>query len=343
MATVSVAILGLGRVGASVALALKRYNSSKDAAHQFEVTCADLRAGVREDAQKMNLPGKIERNLYEAARGRDIVVLALPYADVQAAYKSLAREFRPGAVVLDTSPLKQPSLNWAQANLPQEVHMVGITPVINPKYLFDGLDDTLHAQADLFDKGNMLLMPSVSAVPEAIALATDFSVILGSTPHFADPIEHDSLVALTDGLPGLLGVALFYTAHRREGWNDAQRITNAPFGRLTHQLYDTHPDDLRDAWLHNRDSLIMHLDALMETLRLFRGILAQTDQTALEGALIESSEAYSAWVNRRHNARWDEEKSGDKGTSLGGLMMTNLMGGFISKRLQGRKNGDDQT
>src|SRR5512145_1206793 len=124
MATVSVAVLGLGRIGASVALALKRYNEKKDVQHQFEVITADLRAGVRDEAAQMGLPGKIERNLFDAVQGRDIVVLALPYADVEAAYKTLAPELRPGAVVLDTSPLKGPSLKWAAAHLPTEVHQV---------------------------------------------------------------------------------------------------------------------------------------------------------------------------------------------------------------------------
>ncbi len=342
MANVSVGILGLGRVGASVALALKRYNANKDAQHQFEVACADLRAGVREDAARLALPGKIERNLFDVARGRDIVVLALPYADIPSAYKTLAPEFRPGAVVLDMSPLKQPSLKWAAASLPAEVHMVGVTPIVNPQYLFDGLDDTQHAVADLFDKGTMLLMPSVSAVREAVELASDFAVILGSTPHFADPAEHDSLVALTDMLPGVLGVAAFYTAARREGWQDAQRFTNPAFGRLTHQLFDTHPDDLRDAWLNNRDSLLRHLDAVTQTLQTFRTILAQNDQAALEGALIEASEAYSAWINRRHNARWEEETAVERGETLGGTMMNSLMGGFLSKRLGGRRSEDEK-
>ncbi|MBI5666757.1 MAG: prephenate dehydrogenase [Chloroflexi bacterium] len=340
MANVSVAVLGMGRLGASVALALKRYNERKDAPHQFEVVCADLRVGAREDAAALGL--KVERNLFDAVQNRDIVVLALPYADVPSAYKTLAREFRPGAVLLDLSPLKQPSLKWAEANLPNEVHMVGMTPIVNPAYLFDGLDDTRHAAADLFDKGNILLVPGVSAIRDAIELASDFSVILGATPHFVDPAEHDSLMALTDNLPGLLGVAAFYTAYKRQGWNDAQRLTNPGFGRLTHQLHDTHPDDLRDTWLNNRDSLLRHLDAVLDTLQTFRSILATNDRDALDGALTDASEAYSTWINRRHNARWEQETPRESGPTLGGQMMNSLMGGFLSRRLGGRKNGDEK-
>lgn len=90
MATVSVAILGLGRTGASMALALKRYNERKDAVHNFTVTYADTRAGIREDAKTIGLD-KVERDVFNAAANQDIVVIALPYADVNAAYKILGK------------------------------------------------------------------------------------------------------------------------------------------------------------------------------------------------------------------------------------------------------------
>ena len=341
MATISVAILGLGRMGASIGLALKRYNERKDAAHTFEVTYADMRAGVREDAKKIGLD-KIERDVFTTAVNRDIVVIALPYADVQTAYKNLGNEIRPGAVVLDTSPLKQPSLGWAKQYLHKEAHLVGITPILNPKYLFDGLDDTLHAQADLFDNGNMLLMPSVTCIKEAVELASDFSNLLGAKPHFVDPAEHDSLVAATEGLPGVVGLAVFYTMMKSQGWSDSQRLTNPPFGRLTHQLYDTHPDDLRDAWLQNRDNLVRQIDDVVGTLQTFRGILAQNDKTALESALIEASDTYSAWINRRFNAKWDTKETDANSPSIGNMLMTGFMGSFLTRRITGNKNGDEK-
>jgi prephenate dehydrogenase len=340
MPTVSVAILGLGRIGASVALALKRYNQKKDAPHKFDLALADTRPGIRDDAQTLGLGDKIERDVFRAVQGKDIIVLALPYADVETAYKSLAQDLRPGVVILDTAPLKQPSLAWA-SKLPKEVHMVGVTPVLNPAYLFDGLDDTLHARADLFDNGSILLMPSVSAVKEAVELASDFSTILGATPHFVDPLEHDSLMAATEGLPNLLGVVLFYMANRGQGWGDAQRVTNPAFARLTRPLHDTHPDDLRDAWLHNRQNLIRQVDQYLEALMVVRNLLAQNDQATLEALLSESSDAYSSWINRRHSARWDHDAKPET-PGLGSLMMGGLMGGFLSKRLGGSKGDEDK-
>jgi prephenate dehydrogenase len=341
MANVSVAILGVGRLGASMGLSLKRYSERKDASHNFNVTYADIRAGIREDAKKVGLD-KVERDVFSAAENHDIVVIALPYADVQTAYKNLGDFIRPGAVVLDASPLKQPSLEWAKQYLNKEAHLIGITPILNPKYLFDGLDDTLHAQPDLFDNGTMLLTPSVTAIKEAVELASDFANLLGAKPHFLDPVEHDSLVAATDGLPNLVGMAVFYTLMKGGGWGDSQRLTNPSFGRLTHQLYDTHPDDLRDAWMNNRENLVRQIDDLVRTLQTFRGLLAQNDRIAVESALIESSDAYSAWVNRRFNAKWDEKEAAPRTPSVGNVLMTGLMGTFLTRRISGDKNGQDE-
>ena len=342
MANVTVAVLGLGRIGASVALALRRYSERKDARHTFEVTCADLRTGVREDASKVGLGDKIERDLFSSVAKRDIVVLAMPLAEMQDAYKVIAADLRAGAVLLDMSVLKQQSLEWAGKYLGTDVHMVGMTPIINPKYLHDGLDDTLHAAADLFDKGSMLVMPTPNCAKEAVELAIDFAGLLGATPHFYDPAEYDGIVGLTEGIPVLLGLASFYTATRTPGWTDAQRVTNPAFGRLTHHLYDTHPDDLRDLLLQNSDNVVRHTDELISTLQSLRDVLARKDQDALEAALEQAADAYNGWINRRSNGKWDDTKDEPSGTSFAGNMMTGLMGGYFAKRLRGGKNGDEK-
>jgi len=342
MANVTVAVLGLGRIGTSVALALKRYNERKDARHVFEVTCADMRTGVREDAAKMGLGDKLERDLFTAAAKRDIIVLALPLADVQDAYKSIAPDLRAGAVILDMSVLKQQSLEWADKYLSKEVHMVGMTPIINPKYLHDGLDDTLHAAADLFDKGSMLMMPTPRSAKEAVELATDFAGLLGATPHFYDPAEHDGIIGLTEGLPALIALASFYMASQSSGWSDVQRVTNPAFGRLTHHLYDTHPDDLRDLLLQNRESVIRHTDEFSGLLQSFRNLIAKNDQDAIEAALGQAADDYNAWINKRSSGKWDDGREEVSGSSFAGNMMSGLMGGFLANRFKGDKNGNDK-
>ncbi|MCA9910618.1 MAG: prephenate dehydrogenase/arogenate dehydrogenase family protein, partial [Anaerolineae bacterium] len=192
---IEVAILGLGRVGTSVGLALERYNARKNAKQKFQVVGFDPRPGVAPAAEKMGALQHTVRNAYDAVAGKDVVFIAMPYAEVEMTFREIADGLREDAVVLDASSLKTPSLEWRAKLLPAHAHLVGVTPVVNPRYLFDGLDDTEHAAVDFFDEGFMLVMPDPRAAKAAVELATDFSSLLGATPHFLDPDEQDGLIA----------------------------------------------------------------------------------------------------------------------------------------------------
>lgn len=337
MPEIAIALLGMRRLGASMGLALKRHNQ-KNAQHKFKITAYDSDSARAKLAQKMGAADEVALQPENAVRGKDIVVLATPYGETRSTYDYIAAALRPGAVVLDTSPLNQTALAWGKKSLPQEVHQICIRPIINPKYLYEGLDETERATDDYFDKGTILLMPSVTCVPEAVELAGDFARILGARAHYVDPAEHDGLSAATDVLPSLLGVAYFYQMMRNAGWIDSQRLTNPAFGMLTHPLFDTHPDDLRDIWLHSGDDVVRAVDELMLTLRNFRMLLAQKDQAAVEAVLDVASKEYEAWVNRRYNDRWtDDEKLESKAPGLGDVM-GGMFGGFLARR--GKKDDE---
>ncbi len=335
--TIQVGILGLGRVGASVGLALKRYNARKDARQQFAITgfASDNRqaTGSREAVDHQ------ARNLREAASDRDIVIMALPYREVQEAYRVVGQELRSGAVLLDMSPLKLPSQTWA-SKLADEAHMVGVTPVLNPQYLYDGLDDTEHARADLFDGGTLLLLPSPKCDPAAVELASDFGGLLGMTPLYGDPAEHDVWAAAMEGLPAALSVAAFYALNHADGWDDARKLGNASFGRLTHHLFDQHPDDVRDLLLNNRDNTIHQIDATLEALRALRDVLAADDRRTLEEMLISTMDTYVMWLVHRREGKWERS---DKPTNVSksDLFMNGMFGGYLTKRIRGEKDDDE--
>jgi prephenate dehydrogenase len=342
MNTINVSIIGLGRISASVGLALKRYNARKDARQRFTVTGYDPLDAAVTAARNRGAVDATTRSALEAAANKDVLILALPYRDVQAAYRAIAAEVRAGTVILDLAPLKAPSQQWAAKYLKADTFAIGAAPVINSAYLFDGANDVEHAAPDLFDSGHMLLMPPTSAPKEAVELAADFSEILGATPHFADAAEYDAWAAAIDGLPAALGIAAFHALYRRDVWNDARRAANPAFARLTQSLNDTHPDDLRDLLLNNRDNLTRQIDAALESLHTLRDILAQGDQSALEGLLIESAETYQVWAARRQRGEWDESAGQPKRESSAEIFMSGLFGTAVSKRLRGdNKKGDD--
>jgi hypothetical protein len=72
----------------------------------------------------------------------------------------------------------------------------------------------------------------------------------------------------------------------------------------------------------------------MLTLKEVRGRIVEKDETGLEAFLIDASDDYQIWINKRHNSVWE----GDTGTSNISMEHTiagNLFGGSIAKRLFG--------
>lgn len=339
MAEVQVAILGLNRIGTSIGMALKKYSSRAGAKHQFRVTGYSTRNDEVKTAQKMGAVDAVSAQPSDAARGKDVVVMVMPYAEVEAAYQFIAQDLRPGAVVLDFSPLKQGPLKWAAKHLSRDAHMVGLSPLFNPARIFESINVADRASADLFDEGVMLAMPSVTSIPEAIELATDFGGILGARTQFTDPAEHDSLMAATEVIPALLGLGYYSAISRATGWGDVQRNTNPNFGVLTHHLFDTHPDDLvamlRDARLDS----IRVLDTVMGTLRELRTALSNDDRDTLESVASDASESYEQWYNKRYHWKFDD---GKVTTPDAPGMMTSLFGSFLGNRLRGGKSDDEK-
>ncbi len=339
--TISVGIIGLGRIGASIGLALKRYNARKDARQQFAVTGYAADNVEAQNAKTIAAVDHVVRSIVDAASEKDIIVLALPYRDVQAAYQLIGHDLRGGSVLIDTSPLKLPSQEWATKYLNADAHMVGVTPVLNPKYMFGGLDDAEAASADLFDGGALMLLPSANTAGDAVELATDFAQLLEMSPQFGDPAEHDAWIASMEGLPAVLGLGAFYALHRRDGWNDARRVGNPSFGRLTHHLYDQHPDDLRDLLLNNRDNLVRQIDATVEALEALRGLLASNDRAALEEVLISTMDTYALWVAQRREGRWDKPNNSASKVTKSDLLVNGMFGSFLGKRMKRDQGGAD--
>ncbi|GAB4524955.1 MAG: hypothetical protein OHK0046_40200 [Anaerolineae bacterium] len=341
MADVSVAILGLGRLGASIGLALKRYNRT-GSEHTFTIGGYDTDPENVRTAQKMGAVDEANNRPESIVKNRDIVVMAMPYGEVGAAYDLIKQNLRPGVVILDLSALKGGSTQWAQKNLSEDTHLVCAAPIVNPAYLFSGTNETRLASEDYFDKGVMYLMPGVKSIKEAIALAGDFARILGSDVRFADAIEYDALVASTEALPNLLGVVYFHALLRSQGWEDVQRFSNPAMTMLTRPLFDTHSDDMVKLMLDARGDLVRVLDEFTSTLREYRTALANGDRHALENALETNAKAYEGWINRRHNNRWkeDEDLKGSSGPSFGDVM-GNMFGSFLTNRIRGGKKNDE--
>jgi hypothetical protein len=86
--------------------------------------------------------------------------------------------------------------------------------------------------------------------------------------------------------------------------------------------------------------MVHYVDLLMESLGEVRSVLAAEDRSALEAVLTQAADDYSAWINRRHNNKWDDSLKDRNVPSTSESLMTGLMGGFLSRKLRGDSDSD---
>jgi len=329
MADVNVGILGLGRLGASLGLALKRYTEN-GGGHNFIITGYDSISQNVKVAQTMKAIDEPKGRPEDVAKGKDMIFMTLPPHEAELVYPLLADTIRQGAVVFDFSSIKRKMMQLAEKSLSPKGHVISMAAIVNPKYLYHGILDTEHASADYFEKGALMVMPSVKADKDAIALATDVANIVGAVAHFYDVNEYDVLSTAVDGLPPLLGAIAFYTLSKTSGWADFVRVSNPDFAMLTHSLYDRHPDDLRAVWMNGSLDLARYLDAIIGNLAQVRSALLNKDEKAITAFLDETSEEYERWLNRRMKPEWElEEKTKPESATFRGLMRS-MLGGFMA-------------
>ena len=131
MAKASITIIGLGKIGSSIGLALKAPELD------YEIVGHDKDSLVQKKAREIGAVDSTTWNVISACETADVVMLAIPFDQVRETLQTIGPELRPNCVVIDTSFLKEPVLAWAQEFLREDHHFVGISLGLNPNYALD--------------------------------------------------------------------------------------------------------------------------------------------------------------------------------------------------------------
>jgi len=190
----TVAIVGLGLMGGSLALALRG-------------RCKQL-LGTDRDQQTLDLA--LERGAVDAAcidpgislPQADIIILALPVREILEMIQRLP-EYHPGsAVVMDLGSTKVEILG-AMSELPADFDPIGGHPMCGKETSgFENADPEMYLEAPF------ALTPLERTSPRARGIAERLVQVVGAVPIWLDPETHDTWVASTSHLPYLLAVAL---------------------------------------------------------------------------------------------------------------------------------------
>ena len=267
-----IAIVGLGLIGGSVALAVKRRWPA------VSVTAVDRRSVIETALQTRVIDDGTEQ--LGGVAGAGLVMLAAPVLQNVAVVHSLAAHL-DGAMVTDVGSTKRVIVDAAQT-LPSTLAFIGGHPLSGAAA--GGVEA---ARPDLFDDRPWLLTPTSSTPPESLTLLTDFVKGLRAVPQLIDPDEHDRLLAYLSHLPQLAVTALMHVvgAHAGEhglglagrGLRDTTRLASSP------------APPWRDIVLTNGDHIGPAIDELIAALQELKTCTDAASAPALERMFVSAA------------------------------------------------------
>jgi prephenate dehydrogenase len=290
-----VAIIGLGLIGASIGLGLRRWATDDGKrAPVIELTGFDIDLTHQGYAKKIKAVDRTEWNLRGAIERADLIVIATPVGAVREVFAAIGEYGKQGVVVTDTCSTKSAVLSWARELLPSSVHFVGGHPMAGKTQSIEG------AEADLFKGATWCVTPLVSASEDAVQTVLGMIAALGAEPLFIDAEEHDSYVAGISHLPFLLSVALMRVVSRDPSWRDVQRLTASGFRDAT-RLAAGSPEMYRDICATNSTNIARWLDSTLAELQHLRDLIAAGNEetiSTLGKAFEEARDARATWATR---------------------------------------------
>ncbi len=273
-----VAIVGVGLLGGSIGLAMRR------AMPRVEVVGID-RSPVLRRARRRGAIRIGHTSLAQGLQGADLIILALPVDVILKCLPRVARLAGAGAIVTDVGSTKA-TIQEAAIRSGLGARFVGGHPMAGSQRT-----GIAHADAGLFRDA-----PWVLCAPrrgEALRRVRRLVSALGARPVLLDARRHDRLVALFSHLPQILSIALVNTVARRiparsprlagPAFHQMSRVASSP-ERLWRGILATNEAAVREA-----------IDALARELSLLRARLPY----GLEGAFKRAARARPRLATQR--------------------------------------------
>ncbi|MBY0511334.1 MAG: prephenate dehydrogenase/arogenate dehydrogenase family protein, partial [Rhodospirillaceae bacterium] len=196
-----VAFIGIGLIGASMALAMRRGGLARSM-----IACA-RRPKTRKTALDLGIVDEVTKSYTDAVAGADLVVIATPVGTNAAIAKAIAAHLKPGAIVTDVGSVKQAVVDAVAPHIPKGVHFVPGHPIAGTEH--SGPEAGF---AELFEQRWTILTPLPRTSPKATAKVADLWRKIGANVATMQPGHHDMVLAITSHLPHLIAYTIVSTA-----------------------------------------------------------------------------------------------------------------------------------
>ncbi len=284
-------VVGVGLIGGSCALALKRAGAVGEVVGIGRAQ-GNLDVAVARGVVDRALP--LASDWTREVRDADVVLLATPVAQFPGLLVAMADALGPQTIVTDAGSTKQDVIDAAGGALGSRL------PRFVPGHPIAGTEHTgaAAAFASLFEGRNVILTPIAETAPPSTERIAAMWQACGARVTTLDATRHDAIFAAVSHLPHVLAFTLVaelaarpdaaaYFEHAASGFRDFTRIAGGS------------PEMWRDIALANRDALLAEIDGYAAALAAARAFIAEGDGEALAALFGEAARARRAWEAAR--------------------------------------------
>lgn len=283
-------IFGVGLIGGSVALALKRHHPN------LHIVGIGRSEDSLQSALDLNVINEAQTNISVAMSNADLVIIATPVAQTSNILSAIKPHLNPHTVITDVGSTKSDVIQVAKEILGEQFNQfVAGHPIAGAEK-----SGVTAAKADLFDGKNIVLTPEPSTNPQALALVRQMWTSCGANLSEMTASQHDRIFAAVSHLPHLLAFALVDDLAARPNAKQLFDFAASGFRDFT-RIAGSHPEMWRDISLANRDALLKELDAYQSELSQIKTLLTNNDGNGLQTLFERASKARTQWAKDREN------------------------------------------
>ncbi len=257
-----VAILGVGFMGGSLALALG------DKFPDWKVWGYARSDKSYNKLKQLKVLDCVDRDCQKVVGGADLVVLALPVETIVDYLKKISPFLKKGCIVFDLGSSKKIIESGAHRYLPKGVNFVGCHPLCGSEK-----SGAQFSRKDLY-KNSICL---VTSLPKAAATKTVAGLWkkLGSKVIFINPAAHDKVLSAVSHLPHLISFSLTEATPR-----NCLRFASGSFKDLT-RISNSPADVWGQIFISNKKNILKDLDRFIKTLKKYEALLIKGEETKI--------------------------------------------------------------
>jgi prephenate dehydrogenase len=280
-----VAVIGVGLIGGSFALALKR---ARLAGHV--VGAGRSRANLKR-AMKRRAIDSMARSAGEAAKDADLILVATSVSHFEKIFKEIKPALKPSAIVTDAGSTKRDVVAAARKGLGKKISQ------FIPAHPIAGAEKSgvIAARGDLFRNKRVVVTPLV--VNAQVRVLERIWQRLGAKVSRMTPAQHDAVFAAVSHLPHLLAYALVSDIAGRRNSKQLFGYAAGGFRDFT-RIASSHPEMWRDICIANRDRLLVELTRFSKKMLQLRKQLQKKKAKSLENTFLKARSARERWLKQ---------------------------------------------